>query len=134
MNYKDLHLEAIMFPANIEGLLEQESMWDIEVPPFSISVVETDHKGQDTLTWSVEFSPAFDFDDLNKRLKAKGFETDGNGWTEYIQQSLSLRYKNYGDKIKADSDSETCRMYTYNKKNFTMLLSIVSESIRELYS
>lgn len=123
-----------MFPANIEGLLEQESMWDIEVPPFSISVVETDYKGQDTLTWSVEFSPAFDFDDLNKRLKAKGFEPDGNGWTEYIQQSLSLRFKNYGDKIKADSDSETCRLYTFNKSNFTTLLSIVSESIRGVYN
>ena len=26
MNYKELHLEAIMFPDNIEGLLEQDSV------------------------------------------------------------------------------------------------------------
>jgi hypothetical protein len=134
MNYKELHLEAIMIPDNIEGLLAQDSMWDIEVPPFSISVVETEYKGEPTLTWSVEFSPAFDFEDLNERLETKGFESDGHGWTAYIQECLSKRYKNYADKIKEDSDSETCCLYTFNKSNFNTLLSIVSESIRELYN
>ena len=134
MNYKELHLEAIMFPDNIEGLLEQDSMWDIEVPPFSISVVETEYKGEDVLTWSVEFSPSFDFDDLNERLEAKGFEPDGHGWTAYIQQRLSMRFKNYTETIKEDSEAETCCFYTFNKNNFTTLLSIVSESIRELYN
>jgi hypothetical protein len=133
MNYKELHLEAIMIPANIDELLAGESIWDIEVPPFSISIVETVYKGVDTMTWSIEFSPSFDFDDLNKKIEEKGFEPDGYGWTEYIQEYITTHYPKAKDRIREDSESGTCCLYTFTKSDFTALLKIVSESIRELY-
>jgi hypothetical protein len=130
MNYKELHLEAIMLPEHIEGT----GLWDVEVPPFSISVVDTEHNGRDVTSWSIEFSPSFDFDQLNVRLEAKGIEGNGYGWAKYILQYIAANYPKASGRIMDDSGAETCCLYTYTRNDFTGLLKIMSESIRELYS
>ena len=134
MNYKELHLEAIMIPANVEELLKEEVMWDMEFPPFSISVVETVYKGKDTVTWSIEFSPAFDFDEVNELLEEKGHDPDSYGWTDYLMQYIVSNYPKAADRINEDGDSESVVFYTFSKADFTGMIKIISEAIRELYA
>jgi hypothetical protein len=129
MNYKELHLEAIMIPTNVEELLKEEVMWDMEFPPFSISVVETVYKGKDTVTWSIEFSPAFDFDEVNELLEEKG-----HGWTDYLMQYIVTNYPKAADRINEDGDADSVVFYTFSKADFTGMLKIISEAIRELYN
>ena len=133
MNYKDLHLEAIMIPDNVSELLKDEPIWDIEVPPFSICAVVTQHNGQERMTWSIEFSPEFDFDDPNEMLDEKGIEPDGHGWTEYVLGYIRSNYPQADGRILEDSEVDTCCLYTFTKADFTALLKILSEAIRELY-
>jgi hypothetical protein len=134
MNYKELHLEAIMIPTNVEELLKEEVMWDMEFPPFSISVVETVYKGKDTVTWSIEFSPAFDFDEVNELLEEKGHDPDSYGWTDYLMQYIVTNYPKAADRINEDGDADSVVFYTFSKADFTGMLKIISEAIRELYN
>ena len=133
MNYKELHLEAIMIPEHVNDVLGGNTIWEMEVPPFSISVMEIVYKGANTMHWSLQFSPEFDFDELNERLEEKGFDPDAYGWTDYIIRYLVSNYPKAADRINEDSEADTCVLYTFTRSDFTGLLKIVSESIRALY-
>ena len=130
MNYKDLHLEAIMIPDNVKELLAGEPMWDMEVPPFSICVIKNP---DDKICWSLEFSPLYDFTALNEKLRKQGYEPDGIGWTDYLTRFGSDADPAWARYIQNESESDRCCLFTFDKRTFTILLKIVSAGIRNLY-
>ena len=122
-----------MIPDNVSELLKDEPIWDIEMPPFSICAVTTQHNGQERMTWSIEFSPAFDLDEVNELLEEKGHDPDAYGWTDYLMQYIVSNYPKAADRINEDGDEDTVVFYTFSKADFTGMLKIMSESIRDLY-
>ena len=86
------------------------------------------------MTWSIEFSPAFDFDEVNELLEEKGHDPDSYGWTDYLMQYIVSNYPKAADRINEDGDSESVVFYTFSKADFTGMIKIISEAIRELYA
>ncbi|MBP1989614.1 hypothetical protein [Paenibacillus eucommiae] len=129
---EQLHLEKVKIPNNIIEYMEEGTWECLDYKPFVIHIASVINKGNETLSYSLEFSPTGGFEKLNRKLEEMPYISDGYGWTQYILDKLKQDKIAFKDTIESDSESETCVLITFNENDFRTLLQKVSLYVREL--
>lgn len=127
-----LQLEKVEIPNNIIEYMEEGTWECLDYKPFVIHISSVVNKGNETLSYSLEFSPTDGFEKLNRKLEEVPYISDGYGWTNYILDKLKQEKVVFEEVIESDSESETCVLTAINENDFRILLQKVSLYVREL--
>lgn len=127
-----LHLEKVKIPNNIIEYMEEGTWECLDYKPFVIHISSVIYKGNETLSYSLEFSPTGGFEKLNHKIEEMPYISDGYGWTNYLLDKLKQEKVAFKEVIESDSESETCVLTAFNENDFRMLLQKVSIYVREL--
>lgn len=133
MNLNKLHLDKVKIPKNILKEMEDDTWECYDYEPFLISISNLMYKGAETLSYSLEFSPAEDeFSQLNKKMETHSYVADGYGWTNYLLDKLKKGKVSFSGEIENDADTESCVLVAFNESDFRVLLQKTSDYLREL--
>ncbi|TAE20023.1 MAG: hypothetical protein EAZ95_00295 [Bacteroidetes bacterium] len=135
IDFQNLRLETVKIPKNIASILEEDGYWEEfdAFDPFSIMINTIERNGKDAMLFTFEFHP-HEVEELNEKLEAKGYETFGYDWAEYLLAMLQKKKVLFLDEISEDSEGATCVLNAYNPIDFINLLKNISEIIRDLYN
>ncbi len=125
--YWELHLEKVMMP--VPG-----KRWKNDLSPAFFLDISGSGTGK---IYEFAFSPFEDDSEklnaLNRLIERKGFEANGCGCENYFRDYIVVNAPELSLKIVGDSDVDTCRLIVKSKKEYYVLLRIVSKAVRELY-
>lgn len=101
-------------PADLNQSLEDgEGFWeDPRWTPILLTAMSgTEFEGREIpVAWQIEFDPSCrECESSNGKLEQLGFDQDGYGWANYIQQSISQNDPALANRLyTTDSEASTC--------------------------
>ncbi len=145
MNYVNLHLENIEFPAEVEKKAKVSTEWKIEAAPGIYVKVWYAHEAMDknkhhnfwVMFWKEEglkYGVVIEYDlsvmaSLNKLRADSGWKT----WKDYFMEKLNFNpLINTSQTIDIGINRHFCVIFTSNKGELNVLLTEISKAIREL--
>jgi len=118
------------FPANLRELVDEADgqLEDDRYTPIQLilhsGTLFGDH--EIPLTWQVEFDPSdARLEAARKKLEKAGYETDGDGWAEYIVDQFSVRHPELADQLHVDSESSTCVLWVESESSCRKLVELI---------
>ncbi|MCI5055957.1 MAG: Imm51 family immunity protein [Flavobacteriales bacterium] len=119
-------MKQINFPENLKFILREEGLYeDDSHDPFSITVMESEYKGKDTICYQVEFDASDSIGHIGNIVKAKGLIVDGDGWENYLRQYIAHKERGLEKKIIGDSEASTCVLWTKKEQDFKKMMSLI---------
>lgn len=116
-----------IIPANIDQIVVENGIWENDkLSPIFLSALEINYKGEDKISYQLEFGSWEKLGKVNTLLHKNGIELDGYGWELFIRKFIRERNPTLEKKIKGDSESETCVLWVDNLENYISLLDNIT--------
>lgn len=113
-------------PDNYHQFVKEEGMWeDDSCHPIHVTIMETEYKGKQCMSFQLEFSFDDYLGDISDRLEKQGIELDGDGWESLLRKLVKSKNPNLEKNLHGDSEAETCVLWTDNKSDFESLMEVL---------
>ncbi|MBL7809039.1 MAG: hypothetical protein JNN28_14565 [Saprospiraceae bacterium] len=107
--------KALEIPDNLIEILEEEGYWEDDTfDPVVITIEEIFYKEEAMMSYQA----AFDVLDTYE-------EIDGDEWEELIKNFIEEKEPGLEQRIKGDSESSTCVLWTNNEADFRLMLKCI---------